>query len=110
MANCIRPIMQGDAYFIIFHVTVDDNEVDISKISVIEFMVGSLKKYYKKDDSDVTYDEKRQRFFFPLTQEETLAFKSSVQVQIRVKDISGVVIGKQVGSINIERSNSNEVL
>ena len=73
-------IMQGDQYAIVFTGTQDGEPLDLSKIEMIEFIVGKLRKIYP---GDVTTDTDRN-FLFPLTQEETFQFKSASQaVQLR---------------------------
>lgn len=103
-------IMQGDQYAIVFTGTQDGAPLDLSTIELIEFVVGKLCKRYP---GEVTTDEDGN-FLFPLTQEETFAFKSAAQpVQIRVK-FYGVaepeIIGVHVGSVNISDSISKVVL
>ena len=84
-------IMQGDQYAIVFTGTQDGAPLDLSKIEMIEFIVGKLRKIYP---GEVTAND--GKFYFPLTQEETFQFKSASQaVQIRVKFTGSapVVIG-----------------
>lgn len=102
-------IMQGDQYAIVFTGTQDGAPLDLSKIEMIEFIVGKLRKIYP---GEVTTDADGN-FLFPLTQEETFQFKSASQaVQIRVK-FSGaepVVIGTSIESIRVSDSISKVVL
>ena len=68
-------IMQGDQYAIVFTGTQDGEPLDLSKIEMIEFIVGKLRKVYP---GEVTTDTDGN-FLFPLTQEETFQFKSASQ-------------------------------
>lgn len=102
-------IMQGDQYAIVFTGTQDGEPLDLSKIEMIEFIVGKLRKIYP---GEVTMDTDGN-FLFPLTQEETLNFKSAMQsVQIRVKFLGAepVVVGVPLGGIRVTDAISKEVL
>lgn len=102
-------IMQGDQYAIVFTGTQDGAPLDLSKIEMIEFIVGKLRKIYP---GEVTTDEDGN-FLFPLTQEETFQFKSAYQaIQIRVKFTGAepVVIGTSIEGIRVSDSISKVVL
>ena len=101
-------IMQGDQYAIVFTGTQDGAPLDLSKIEMIEFIVGNLRKIYP---GEVTAND--GKFYFPLTQEETLNFKSAMQsVQIRVKFLGAepVVVGVPIGGIRVTDAISKVVL
>lgn len=101
-------IMQGDQYAIVFTGAQDGAPLDLSKIEMIEFIVGKLRKIYP---GEVTAND--GKFYFPLTQEETLNFKSAMQsVQIRVKFLGAepVVVGVPLGGIRVTDAISKAVL
>ena len=101
-------IMQGDQYAIVFTGTQDGEPLDLSKIEIIEFIVGKLRKIYP---GEVTAND--GKFYFPLTQEETFQFKSASQaVQIRVKFTGAepVIIGTSIEGIRVSDSISKVVL
>lgn len=101
-------VMQGDQYAIVFTGTQDGAPLDLSKIEMIEFIVGKLRKIYP---GEVTAND--GKFYFPLTQEETFQFKSASQaVQIRVKFTGSapVVIGTSIEGIRVSDSISKVVL
>ena len=101
-------IMQGDQYAIVFTGTQNGAPLDLSKIEMIEFIVGKLRKIYP---GEVTAND--GKFYFPLTQEETFQFKSASQaVQIRVKFAGAepVVIGTSIEGIRVSDSISKVVL
>ena len=101
-------IMQGDQYAIVFTGTQDGEPLDLSKIEMIEFIVGNLRKIYP---GEVTAND--GKFYFPMTQEETLNFKSAMQsVQIRVKFLGAepVVVGVPIGGIRVTDAISKVVL
>nr|DAM92045.1 MAG TPA: hypothetical protein [Caudoviricetes sp.] len=102
-------IMQGDQYAIVFTGTQDGAPLDLSKIEMIEFIVGKLRKIYPGEVATDTDGN----FLFPLTQEETFQFKSASQaVQIRVKFTGSapVVIGTSIEGIRVSDSISKVVL
>nr|DAJ91442.1 MAG TPA: hypothetical protein [Caudoviricetes sp.] len=102
-------IMQGDQYAIVFTGTQDGAPLDLSKIEMIEFIVGKLRKIYP---GEVTTDADGN-FLFPLTQEETFQFKSASQaVQIRIKFTGAepVIIGTSIEGIRVSDSISKVVL
>lgn len=102
-------IMQGDQYAIVFTGTQDGEPLDLSKIEMIEFIVGKLRKIYPGEVATDTDGN----FLFPLTQEETFQFKSASQaVQIRVKFAGAepVVIGTSIDGIRVSDSISKVVL
>lgn len=101
-------IMQGDQYAIVFTGTQNGAPLDLSKIEMIEFIVGKLRKIYP---GEVTAND--GKFYFPLTQEETFQFKSASQaVQIRIKFTGAepVVIGTSIEGIRVSDSISKVVL
>lgn len=103
-------IMQGDQYAIVFTGTQNGAPLDLSKIEMIEFIVGKLRKIYP---GEVTSGTQTGNFLFPLTQEETFQFKSASQaVQIRVKFTGAepVVIGTSIEGIRVSDSISKVVL
>ena len=103
-------IMQGDQYAIEFRGTQDGKPLDLSKIELIEFVVGGLRKVYP---GEVTVDE-AGLFLFPLSQEETFGFQTRLlSGQVRVKFVGSakpVVIGLPTGMISVQTSTSKEVL
>ena len=101
-------IMQGDQYASVFTGTQDGAPLDLSQIEMIEFIVGKLRNIYP---GEVTAND--GKFYFPLTQEETLNFKSAMQsVQIRVKFLGAepVVVGVPIGGIRVTDAISKVVL
>lgn len=102
-------IMQGDQYAIVFTGTQDGAPLDLSKIEMIEFIVGKLRKVYPGEVATDTDGN----FLFPLTQEETFQFKSASQaVQIRIKFTGAepVIIGTSIEGIRVSDSISKVVL
>lgn len=96
-------IMQGDAYGLLFY----GQGFSISDVSEVEFAVGTLVKSYP---DEVDYDENRECFIFPLSQEETFAMGDFVDAQARVKFEDDTVIGTKIGRIDVQKSLTRTVL
>lgn len=107
--SCKSMMMQGDQYSQPFNITIDGEPIDISKYTIIEFVFGGLTKYWKPENAgDVKYID--GLFYFPLTQEETLAFDGPQDIQIRVKTIDNDVYGKRAGDIPVQDSDSENII
>lgn len=102
-------IMQGDQYNVpILIKAYDGTAINIDIVSDVEVMIGKLRKRYP---GEITYSTERNRWIFPLTQDESFALATSRQpVQVRIKFNNGDVVGVNVGEIKIGYSRSREVL
>ena len=88
--------------------TADGEPVTDGDIEAMEVILGGISKLYP---DELGYAD--GEFQFPLTQEETLGFKSAMQsVQIRVKFIGAepVVVGVPLGGIRVTDAISKVVL
>ena len=103
--GCVRPILQGDSYFIGIRIKVNGEPINIDEVKKIEFTLGSLKKYY---DEDVKYDG--ENFLFPLSQQETINLQGPQIFEVRVKFNDNFVVGKLYGEVNVMYGSSNEVI
>lgn len=111
--DCNNPIMQGDEYGIGFTIEQDDKGtlLDVNEVDTIQFTVDTLVKYYREDGSgEVSYNESVHEFQFPLSQEETFDFSGDVECQIRIKFKNGKIIGKQIGSLELQYSLTEEAI
>lgn len=118
--SCKKMMMQGDSYPIFFTIKCNGEYLDISEVNRIQFTVGSLVKMYIKnpiisDDpqvesetSEVTYDDENKKFSFPITQDESFAFESEQECQIRIKYEDSSIVGYKIGSINLQYSLTEE--
>lgn len=102
-----KEIMQGDEYPISFKIKMHGKPIDINTIEMVEFVIGEMVKKYP---DIVYYDADSSKFKVFLSQEETFAISKSIPVQVRVKFNSGDVVGEDLGTINIIKSLSKEVL
>lgn len=107
--NDCEIIMQGDDLFLIFEIMLDNEIGSPQNIDVLEIKVGNLVKYYGAKENSVLWNEEHKIFLFPLSQEETFLFKGPQEIQIRLKNESGVW-GKVVGRKLIQFSSSKEIL
>ena len=98
-------IMQGDAYPVGFDI-VDLNGAKITPaaVSEIEIVLNGVRKTYTA--GEVYFDD---RWYFPLTQEETFAMPEVGKCHVRVKS-GDVVIGEYVEPVYMIEGQSIEVL
>ena len=103
-------IMQGDQYALMFTGKLNGQPLDMSMVEWVEIVVGNLRKVYP---GEVTVDD-NGKFRFPLTQEETFAFRQrQIPWQARVKftgSTTPAVFGSRTTLIRVEESLSKEVL
>lgn len=100
-------IMQGDAYRIPLHVMLSGESVAPDNIVKLEATIGGISKLFP---DDITYDEERDRYMMPLTQEDTFTLKGTAKFQTRVQIVGGDVIGKKLEDVTIIPSISKRVL
>ena len=100
-------MMQGDSYGIPIEILNSKGEiVTADDVSDVEIVFGTIRKTYKK--GEVKYANKK--FIFPLTQEESFQFPSSVKAQVRVVWHNGEVEGVFLGQVDVVTSLSKGVL
>ena len=96
-------IMQGDNYEIPFTIKDENGEsLTNGELLSVEFAVGNL----IKTTPEIYYDSSKNKWKFPLTQEEAFSFEGGAPVtaQIRVKFNNGDIVGAEVGFINVVES------
>lgn len=99
-------IMQGDAYSIPIHITNCGETVTLDTAETVEVSIGDVTKKYP---DGVSFDG--TDWFFHLTQEEAFTLPAvGANCRVRVKFLSGDVIGVSLGKIDITTSLSKEVL
>ena len=103
-------IMQGDQYAIPFEIlTADGTPANGDTFADVELVVGALRK--TMSGGAIVYDADQGAFLFPLTQEETFAMRDQrYTAQLRVKTITGEVVGQDLGVIIVDVSKSKEIL
>ena len=101
-------MMQGDSYSLGFTVLNNaGSAVTPEDIIDVEISIGHLRKTYS--GGQVTFYD--GRWFFPLSQDETMGYwPMAVDSQIRVKWKNGVVEGKPIYGVRVNESISKEVL
>lgn len=102
-------IKQGDSYNLEIKVSNSNYQLNIDDVDKVEVFLGDMIKTYP---GDVTYDEDRDLFLFPLSQEESFMFKpgKTVTFDVRVRFQSGEVSGTQPQKVDVIRSMSKAVL
>ena len=107
--SCKNIIMQGDQYQVPFHITINNEDINLEEVSSIQFVIGDLIKYYKKDNTGtVIYNAEDKNFYFPISQEESLNLEGSQDSQVRVKFVNGIIQGKKIGNIDLMFSLTKE--
>lgn len=102
-------MMQGDQYRLPIELVHDDgSELTPDEVSDIEVLVGGIRKTYK--GGDVYYEDADGVYYIDLTQHETFMFRGKVDVKVRVKFLSGDVVGLGLGALEVEPSASKVVL
>ena len=92
-------IQQGDKYLI--PITIKSQGVDItpSDIDGLKIQIGRYLKRYP--NGELTYQN--DKWYFPLTQKESLDFNHSTKVQVQVL-IGDQIVGSHVETIDIGSS------
>ena len=100
--------LQGNTYQLQVTLSAKTGLLDVSLISSVEFMIGSVRKLYP---NDCTYDETKGCFYIPLTQEDTFSLQNEITgVQARVKFLGGSVKGSKISHQKVLPSISKAVL
>lgn len=101
-------IMQGDAVELPFIIKMDGKLVTPDVAEAVEITVGTLTRRFP---GEVTYDEKKQQWLCPLTQEQTFSFpEGKVPTQVRMRLQGGNVIGAPGRMICVTGSLSKGVI
>ena len=98
-------IMQGDQYSLNFHLTIDNQEIDMTTIDKIQFKVGDLLKTFinGSQESEIIYDENEHLFFFPLTEDQTFNFSNkNVVCEVRIMFVGGVIKGARISAVQVD--------
>lgn len=106
-------IKQGDQYKLPVGLLMDGeelNESTIYAIEAVEFYLGDHLMEYKADGTgDVVFEG--QDFLLPLTQQMTFALRAApVPLYMRVKDLSGDVIGLDKVMVQVDETRSRREL
>ncbi len=98
-------IMQGDAYCVPFRIRSGGTEITPELVDTVEITIGELTKTYP---GEVDYD---MGWIVPLSQQDTFRLGPSLQpVQVRIKFITGDVVGASCGCVCVGDSLSKAVL
>jgi len=104
-------LKQGTGYDLPVTILQSGENLDVSEVEKIEFMIGRhIRREYPRE---VSYDPDTGVFGVPVTQEETLAIRAAeiMDLDVRVKFLSGAVIGAaEKPVITIDEAYGREVL
>ena len=104
-------IKQGDALELPVSVLLNGEAIDCTDVETAEFRLGDRLRLCWP--AEVDYDETRQCFLLPLSQQDTfaLAADSTVYLDCRVKFIGGGVLGAgKMAAVSVADALSEEVL
>ena len=101
-------MMQGDSYRLPIQVTMNGEVVTLTMVEDVEVMLGSIRKTLY--DGSVSYDDTQEAYLVSLSQEDTFRLRGGANVQVRVKFLSGDVLGVDLGYVDIKSSASKVVL
>lgn len=102
-------IMQGDSYGIPITIEFDGGIGTPDNLLDVEVVLGDIKKSYS--EGKLTFDDENNQYIFPLTQTDSLAMAASYnRAQIRIKLMTGEVIGQVIENLVVDRSLSKVVL
>ena len=102
-------IKQGDAYNLEVKVTNSNYQLNLDDVDKVEIFIGDMIKNYP---GDVTYDEEKEVFLFPLSQGESFMFKPGkiAAYDVRVGCKRAEVADMQPQKVDVIRSMSKAVL
>lgn len=102
-------MMQGDAYSLPIVLRQGELLITPEMVLRLEITIGDLTRTYP---GVVRYDEENGQWLFPLTQEQTFAFKAgrTPPVQARIKFNDESVVGAKGKTIYVSASRSKGVM
>ena len=104
-------LLQGNTYRMFVKLKINCEPINIEDINIVQFVIGNLEKYYRKDEeSEVIYDEEGKQFIITLTQEETYSLKDDELCQFRVKFTNDEVKGTYPFRCNVRESLKEVIL
>ena len=96
--------LQGNTYQLPIQIKTPNKQiVTPNDVIKVQFVFGELEKFYG-EDGVVTFDNERNCFIIPLTEEETFAMSKSVSWQVRVLYVDGNIDGSSPRIENIKDS------
>ena len=72
------------------------NNIDISTVKKVQFVIGGLTKIYDGSNKEVTYDQENRYFKIWLTEEETFAFDKTIKMDARILFTNDTIGGTYV--------------
>lgn len=101
-------MMTGDSYNLPIQIETNMGFANMGTFEDMEVMFGDVRKTISK--GEIKYDNEKQAFLIPLSQQETFRQKRNIEIQIRCKFPDGSVIGVSAGNYDIEKATSKVVL
>ena len=99
----MESIMQGDAYDIPVCINSGEGIITPATAASVEMTIGSITKKYP---GEIYFAD---QWYFPLSQQESFGLAPGLhQVQVRVKFVSGEIVGADCGCMIVNASESKE--
>lgn len=86
------------------------NNIDISTIKKVQFVIGEFTKIYDGSNKEVTYDQENECFKIWLTEEETFTFDKTIKMDARILFTNDTIGGTYVENNYWYESLKKEVL
>ena len=86
------------------------NNIDISTVKKVQFVIGGLTKIYDGSNKEVTYDQENEYFKIWLTEEETFTFDKTIKMDARILFTNDTIGGTYVENNYWYESLKKEVL
>lgn len=86
------------------------NNIDISTVKKVQFVIGGLTKIYDGSNKEVSYDQENECFKIWLTEEETFAFDRTIKMDARILFTNDTIGGTYIENNYWYESLKKEVL
>lgn len=102
---------QGNQFYLELQIIDENNELlDVTGVSKVQFNLGELTKVYSSDSNDVTYNEDNKVFKIWLTEDETFLMRQTIKIDARILFKNDVILGSEIDSMYFYESLKQEKL
>ena len=101
-------MMTGDSYRLPIKIETTEGVATPAMFEEVEVFVGNIRKTLSS--GQISFDDERQMFLIPLSQEETFRLREKNKVQLRCKFEDNSVVGIDAGEIELTKATSKVVL
>ena len=102
---------QGNQFYLEIQIEDENNNLlDISSVSKVQFNIKDLTKTYDGTSQEVTYDVNKNCFLIWLTENETFKFTKSIKIDARILFKNNTIQETYIESFNWQYSLKTEAL